>query len=56
MKRFFPFVLVAAGTLIALTVLFLFTRPGGMPESVRAIDWRRIVGTMPEAPVEEIAV
>ena len=61
MKRLIPFVLAMAGTLVGLTIAFLFTHPDVVPSSVRAIDWRRIVGSLPEVPteivpIEEIAV
>jgi hypothetical protein len=56
MKRLLPFLFVAAGTFIALTVLFVFTRPGTMPKSVRAIDWRKIDGSVSDFPVEVFPV
>jgi len=55
-KRLFPFVLAMAGTLIGLAIAFLFTHPDALPSSVRAIDWRRIVGTLPEVPLEIVHV
>ena len=56
MKRFFPFVLALAGTLVGLTIAFVVTHPEALPPSVRAIDWRRIVGSLPEIPVEIVPV
>lgn len=56
MKRFVPFVLAMVVTLIGLTVAFLFTHPDVVPARVRAIDWRGIVGSLPEVPVEIVPV
>jgi hypothetical protein len=56
MKRFIPFVLAMVGTLIGLGLAFVFTHPDVVPSSVRAIDWRRIVGSLPETPVEVVPI
>jgi hypothetical protein len=56
MKRNLPIRYVAEGKLIGLTVLLVLTRPSVVPAGVRAIDWRKIVGSMPEVPVEVVPV
>ena len=55
MKRVFPFFLAMAVTVVGLSVAYLFTRPN-VQSRVRAIDWRRIVSSLPDVPVEIVPV
>jgi hypothetical protein len=53
MKRYVPFALAIAGVFAALGVLFLLVRVDAWPKNIRAIEWRRAIGTTTSDPVED---
>lgn len=60
MRRFLPVFLAVFGSIAATAVMVVLARTGtSWPRSIRATDWRRIIGTPPdeetvsvEAPAE----
>ena len=56
MQKILPIFLALLATLTVLGVVFLITRFGATwPTRIRTMEWRRMVGTAPDEPVEEPA-
>jgi hypothetical protein len=53
MKRTLPILLAILGAVALTSVFVLLTRVGSWPANIRALDWRRVIGTTEDETVVE---